>query len=126
MCFCICALSSQASESPFVNGTVTYNLTVSPTGNLTVNCTVSNELGSYTKSVDISTCKCSFVPQHYGCVKKKERERICHNRIKKRRNDRFLIPGNKNSSFLFYFYLTVSQKFLHALRFSKFSMVLNF
>ncbi|XP_058270478.1 activated leukocyte cell adhesion molecule b isoform X2 [Hemibagrus wyckioides] len=46
---------SNASESSFVNGLITYNLTVIPTGNLTINCTVSNELGTYTKSIDIST-----------------------------------------------------------------------
>ncbi|KAB5550235.1 hypothetical protein PHYPO_G00051470 [Pangasianodon hypophthalmus] len=46
---------TNASESSFVDGRVTYNLTVIPTGNLTINCTVSNELGYDTKSIDIST-----------------------------------------------------------------------
>ncbi|KAK3560645.1 hypothetical protein QTP86_014497 [Hemibagrus guttatus] len=46
---------TNASESSFVNGIITYNLTVIPTGNLTINCTVSNELGTHMKSIDIST-----------------------------------------------------------------------
>ncbi|XP_017347039.1 CD166 antigen homolog [Ictalurus punctatus] len=46
---------TNATESSFVDGTVTYNLTVTAAGNLTINCTVSNGLGYYTKSIDIST-----------------------------------------------------------------------
>ncbi|TSQ46612.1 Dual specificity tyrosine-phosphorylation-regulated kinase 1A [Bagarius yarrelli] len=46
---------TNASESPFVNGTITYNVTVFPTSNLTIECTVSNELGFFTKSIDISS-----------------------------------------------------------------------
>ncbi|KAF4085913.1 hypothetical protein AMELA_G00100680 [Ameiurus melas] len=46
---------TNATESSFVDGTVVYNLTVTAAGNLTINCTVSNGLGYYTKSIDIST-----------------------------------------------------------------------
>ncbi|GAA6106362.1 activated leukocyte cell adhesion molecule b isoform X2 [Tachysurus ichikawai] len=46
---------TNVSESSFVNGAITYNLTFIPTANLTMNCTVSNELGTVTKSIDIST-----------------------------------------------------------------------
>lgn len=53
----VCVFWLQVSESSFVNGAITYNLTFIPTANLTMNCTVSNELGTVTKSIDISTCK---------------------------------------------------------------------
>ncbi|XP_027029777.2 activated leukocyte cell adhesion molecule b isoform X2 [Tachysurus fulvidraco] len=46
---------TNVSESSYVNGAITYNLTLIPTGNFTINCTVSNELGTVTKSIEIST-----------------------------------------------------------------------
>ncbi|KAF7699903.1 hypothetical protein HF521_002861 [Silurus meridionalis] len=46
---------TSTTESSFVGGTVTFNLTVNQAGNQTINCTVSNELGFDTKSIYIST-----------------------------------------------------------------------
>ncbi|KAM9469234.1 activated leukocyte cell adhesion molecule b isoform 2-T3 [Clarias gariepinus] len=46
---------TKASEGISADGTITYNLTVAPTGNVTVSCTVYSELGYATKSIDIST-----------------------------------------------------------------------
>ncbi|XP_056329742.1 activated leukocyte cell adhesion molecule b isoform X2 [Danio aesculapii] len=42
-------------ESEHVNGKITYYITVSPRANVTVSCTVSNDLGSDTRSIDVSS-----------------------------------------------------------------------
>nr|XP_046245332.1 CD166 antigen homolog isoform X2 [Scatophagus argus] len=42
-------------ESPFVNGKITHKITVVPTANLTVSCTVSNEFGTDTKAINVSS-----------------------------------------------------------------------
>ncbi|KAM7412942.1 hypothetical protein PAMA_020367 [Pampus argenteus] len=42
-------------ESPFVNGKITHKITVVPTANLTVYCTVSNEFGTDTKVINVSS-----------------------------------------------------------------------
>ncbi|XP_019729860.1 activated leukocyte cell adhesion molecule b isoform X1 [Hippocampus comes] len=42
-------------ESPFLNGKVTHKITVVPTINLTVSCTVSNEFGVDTWTIDVSS-----------------------------------------------------------------------
>lgn len=42
-------------ESPFVNGKITHKITVMPTANLTVSCTVSNEFGADTKAIFVSS-----------------------------------------------------------------------
>ncbi|KAM9811395.1 CD166 antigen homolog A-like isoform X1 [Syngnathus typhle] len=42
-------------ESPFVNGKVTHKITVVPTVNLTVSCTVSNEFGEDTRDINVSS-----------------------------------------------------------------------
>jgi len=42
-------------ESPFVNGKITHKITVVPTANLTVSCTVSNEFGMDTKEINVSS-----------------------------------------------------------------------
>lgn len=41
-------------ESAFVNGMITHKLTVVPTANLTVSCTVSNGFGADTKTINVS------------------------------------------------------------------------
>uniref|UniRef100_A0A8C8LM37 Ig-like domain-containing protein n=1 Tax=Oncorhynchus tshawytscha TaxID=74940 RepID=A0A8C8LM37_ONCTS len=50
---------TSADESPYVNGKITHKLTIVPTVNLTVVCTVSNELGQDTRTINVSTCKYS-------------------------------------------------------------------
>ncbi|XP_077422536.1 CD166 antigen homolog A-like isoform X2 [Vanacampus margaritifer] len=42
-------------ESPFVNGKVTHKITVVPTVNLTVSCTVSNEFGVDMRDINVSS-----------------------------------------------------------------------
>ncbi|XP_071390892.1 CD166 antigen homolog A-like, partial [Centroberyx affinis] len=42
-------------ESPFVNGKITHKITVVPTANLTVSCTVYNELGQDSKFINVSS-----------------------------------------------------------------------
>ncbi|XP_053177192.1 CD166 antigen homolog A-like [Scomber japonicus] len=42
-------------ESPFINGKITHKITVVPTANLTVSCTVSNEFGMDTKDINVSS-----------------------------------------------------------------------
>ncbi|XP_029302892.1 CD166 antigen homolog isoform X2 [Cottoperca gobio] len=42
-------------ESPFVNGKITHKITVVPTANLTVSCTVSNEFGVDSKTINVSS-----------------------------------------------------------------------
>nr|CAM73165.1 si:ch211-190h2.4 [Danio rerio] len=42
-------------ESEHVNGKITYYITVSPKANVTVSCTISNDLGSDTRSIDVSS-----------------------------------------------------------------------
>uniref|UniRef100_A0A3Q2YJ14 Activated leukocyte cell adhesion molecule b n=1 Tax=Hippocampus comes TaxID=109280 RepID=A0A3Q2YJ14_HIPCM len=49
-------------ESPFLNGKVTHKITVVPTINLTVSCTVSNEFGVDTWTIDVSSRKYSSSP----------------------------------------------------------------
>uniref|UniRef100_A0A8C7WHH6 Activated leukocyte cell adhesion molecule b n=1 Tax=Oncorhynchus mykiss TaxID=8022 RepID=A0A8C7WHH6_ONCMY len=46
---------TSADESPYVNGKISYKLTIVPTVNLTVVCTVSNELGQDTRAINVST-----------------------------------------------------------------------
>ncbi|XP_030008620.1 CD166 antigen homolog A-like isoform X1 [Sphaeramia orbicularis] len=41
-------------ESPFINGKIRHKITVVPTANLSVSCTVSNEFGKDTKVIDVS------------------------------------------------------------------------
>nr|XP_057936349.1 CD166 antigen homolog isoform X2 [Doryrhamphus excisus] len=43
------------SESPFVNGKITHKITVVPTVNLTVSCTVTNMFGTDTSDIDVSS-----------------------------------------------------------------------
>uniref|UniRef100_A0A671Y5I5 Activated leukocyte cell adhesion molecule b n=1 Tax=Sparus aurata TaxID=8175 RepID=A0A671Y5I5_SPAAU len=50
-------------ESPFVNGKITHKITVVPTANLTVSCTVSNEFGTDSKAINVSSCKYKVVAQ---------------------------------------------------------------
>ncbi|XP_070685207.1 CD166 antigen homolog A-like [Pempheris klunzingeri] len=40
-------------ESPFVNGKITHKITVVPTANLTVSCTVSNDFGVDTRAITV-------------------------------------------------------------------------
>ncbi|XP_041655767.1 CD166 antigen homolog isoform X2 [Cheilinus undulatus] len=42
-------------ESPFVNGKITHKITVVPSANLTVSCTVSNEFGVDTRAINVSS-----------------------------------------------------------------------
>lgn len=42
-------------ESPFINGKITHRIMVVPTANLTVSCTVSNEFGVDTRSINVSS-----------------------------------------------------------------------
>merc|ERR1712035_175716 len=45
----------QLDESPFVNGKITHKITIVPTANLTVSCTVSNEFGADSKVINVSS-----------------------------------------------------------------------
>ena len=51
----------QLDESPFVNGKITHKITIVPTANLTVSCTVSNEFGADSKVINVSSCKYKLV-----------------------------------------------------------------
>ncbi|XP_068601858.1 CD166 antigen homolog [Brachionichthys hirsutus] len=42
-------------ESPFINGKITHKIMVVPTANLTVSCTVSNEFGTDTQAINVSS-----------------------------------------------------------------------
>ncbi|XP_071352943.1 CD166 antigen homolog A-like isoform X2 [Trachinotus anak] len=42
-------------ESPFVNGRITHKITVVPSANLTVSCTVTNEFGMDTRAINVSS-----------------------------------------------------------------------
>ncbi|XP_056231118.1 CD166 antigen homolog A-like isoform X2 [Seriola aureovittata] len=42
-------------ESPFVNGKITHKITVVPSANLTVSCTVTNEFGMDTRAINVSS-----------------------------------------------------------------------
>ncbi|KAM9733824.1 CD166 antigen homolog isoform 2-T2 [Menidia menidia] len=42
-------------ESPFVNGKITHKISVVPSANLTVTCTVSNKYGSAKKDINVSS-----------------------------------------------------------------------
>ncbi|KAM3875134.1 CD166 antigen homolog A-like [Diretmus argenteus] len=42
-------------ESPFINGQITHKITVVPNVNLTVSCTVYNELGQDTRAINVSS-----------------------------------------------------------------------
>uniref|UniRef100_A0A667XD11 Activated leukocyte cell adhesion molecule b n=1 Tax=Myripristis murdjan TaxID=586833 RepID=A0A667XD11_9TELE len=44
-------------ESPFINGKITHKITVVPTVNLSVSCTVYNELGQDTRVIQLSPSK---------------------------------------------------------------------
>lgn len=57
------SLIVQLDESPFVNGKITHKITVVPTANLTVSCTVSNEFGTDSKAINVSSCKYKVVAQ---------------------------------------------------------------
>lgn len=46
---------TSADESPFVNGKITHKITVVPSANLTVSCTVSNEFGMDTREINVSS-----------------------------------------------------------------------
>lgn len=46
---------TSSEESPFVNGKITYKITVEPTANLTVSCTVSNDYGMDREVINISS-----------------------------------------------------------------------
>uniref|UniRef100_A0A4W5QSD4 Activated leukocyte cell adhesion molecule b n=1 Tax=Hucho hucho TaxID=62062 RepID=A0A4W5QSD4_9TELE len=46
---------TSADESPYINGKISHKLTIVPTVNLTVFCTVSNELGQDTRAINVST-----------------------------------------------------------------------
>ncbi|KAL7848650.1 hypothetical protein SRHO_G00202730 [Serrasalmus rhombeus] len=46
---------TNATETPYVEGRITHRITIIPTVNLTVNCTVYNDLGQASKSLDVST-----------------------------------------------------------------------
>ncbi|XP_060799758.1 activated leukocyte cell adhesion molecule b isoform X2 [Neoarius graeffei] len=67
---------SDASESPFMDGTVTYNLTVIATRNLTIYCTVSNELGSDTRSIDISTLEETIMDERKQSKDSKDQAKV--------------------------------------------------
>lgn len=51
----------QLDESPFVNGKITHKITVVPTANLTVSCTVSNEFGVDSRTINVSSRKYKVV-----------------------------------------------------------------
>ncbi|XP_039986060.1 CD166 antigen homolog isoform X2 [Xiphias gladius] len=42
-------------ESPYINGKITHKITVVPSANLTVSCTVTNEFGMDTKAINVSS-----------------------------------------------------------------------
>ncbi|CAL8353197.1 unnamed protein product [Lota lota] len=42
-------------ESPFINGKVSHKITVVPSANLTVYCSVSNQLGQYVQGINVSS-----------------------------------------------------------------------
>ncbi|XP_068572389.1 CD166 antigen homolog A-like isoform X1 [Cebidichthys violaceus] len=42
-------------ESPFVNGKITHKITVVPAANLTVSCSVSNEFGADSRTINVSS-----------------------------------------------------------------------
>ncbi|XP_026155112.1 CD166 antigen homolog A-like [Mastacembelus armatus] len=42
-------------ESPFINGKITHKITVVPTANLTVSCTVTNDFGIDTRTINVSS-----------------------------------------------------------------------
>lgn len=50
-------LLMQVDESPFVNGKITHRIRVVPTANLTVSCTVSNDFGMDTRTINVSSRK---------------------------------------------------------------------
>ncbi|XP_030632374.1 activated leukocyte cell adhesion molecule b [Chanos chanos] len=45
---------TDATETQYVDGSITFKITIVPTANLTVSCTVSNSLGQSTKSINVS------------------------------------------------------------------------
>uniref|UniRef100_A0A7N8XWD4 Activated leukocyte cell adhesion molecule b n=1 Tax=Mastacembelus armatus TaxID=205130 RepID=A0A7N8XWD4_9TELE len=51
-------------ESPFINGKITHKITVVPTANLTVSCTVTNDFGIDTRTINVSSRK-SLMAQCY-------------------------------------------------------------
>uniref|UniRef100_A0A665UGL7 CD166 antigen homolog A-like n=1 Tax=Echeneis naucrates TaxID=173247 RepID=A0A665UGL7_ECHNA len=42
-------------ESPFINGKITHKITVVPSANLTVSCTVTNKFGMDTRAINVSS-----------------------------------------------------------------------
>lgn len=50
-------LLMQLDESPFINGKITHRIKVVPTANLTVSCTVSNDFGMDTRTINVSSRK---------------------------------------------------------------------
>lgn len=55
------SLFVQPVESPFVNGKITHKITVMPSANLTVSCTVTNEFGMDTRPINVSSRKYQVV-----------------------------------------------------------------
>ncbi|KAJ0063747.1 hypothetical protein NL108_006689, partial [Boleophthalmus pectinirostris] len=48
---------TSSNEGPFINGKITHKITVVPTANLTVSCTVSNDYGMDTRVINVSSRK---------------------------------------------------------------------
>ncbi|XP_020784396.1 CD166 antigen homolog A-like [Boleophthalmus pectinirostris] len=46
---------TSSNEGPFINGKITHKITVVPTANLTVSCTVSNDYGMDTRVINVSS-----------------------------------------------------------------------
>ncbi|KAJ0021998.1 hypothetical protein NQD34_009488 [Periophthalmus magnuspinnatus] len=46
---------TSSNEGPFINGKIIHKITVVPTANLTVSCTVSNDYGMDTKVINVSS-----------------------------------------------------------------------
>ncbi|KAJ8280102.1 hypothetical protein GJAV_G00050550 [Gymnothorax javanicus] len=49
------SINGTSEESPYVDGKITHKIIMVPTENLTVSCTVSNDLGQDQKSIDVSS-----------------------------------------------------------------------
>lgn len=54
---------NQLEESPFISGKITHKITVVPTANLTVTCSVTNEFGTASRAINVSSCKYKVVVQ---------------------------------------------------------------
>lgn len=51
------SLKRPQEESPYMDGKITHTIVMVPTANLTVSCTVSNDLGQDMKVINVSSCK---------------------------------------------------------------------